>query len=225
MVNQVFLYCIARAAARAGVVIHAVAVLGNHIHIICTDPEGRLPEFTGWLSEYTAKCINASLGRWENLWSSEEPSYVKLESAEDLWDKMLYVLSNPTAAALVGSAEEWPGVVTLPKDFLKGPVEVARPAVFFRPNGPTPATVPFQVVPPAGLGDLPPDEFVRILNEELKLREADLRLQHRQAGRPILGQKAVLAQNPFSYPAGKEPRRNLNPRIAAKNKWRRIEAI
>ncbi len=118
-----------------------------------------------------------------------------------------------------------PICVTLPKDFLKGPIEVARPAVFFRPNGPTPATVPYQVVPPPGLGDLSPEELVRILNEELKLRESDLRLQHRQAGRPIPGQKAVLAQDPFSYPSGKEPRRNLNPRIAAKNKWRRIEAI
>jgi hypothetical protein len=64
-----------------------------------------------------------------------------------------------------------------------------------------------------------------MLADEFDLRERDIRLQHKLAGRPILGRKAVLRQDPFSFPEGREPRRNLNPRIAAKDKWRRIEAI
>jgi hypothetical protein len=35
----------------------------------------------------------------------------------------------------------------------------------------------------------------------------------------------VLAQNPFARPPRGEPRFALKPRIAARDKWRRIEAI
>ncbi len=35
----------------------------------------------------------------------------------------------------------------------------------------------------------------------------------------------VLAQKPFARPAPGEPRRALNPRVAARDKWKRIEAL
>ena len=225
LINQIFLYCIAVAAKRTNMVLHAVVVLGNHLHIILTDPDARHPEFSRWLFEFTAKCVNASRGRWENLWSTEEPSVVNLERPEDFIDKLLYTIANPVAAALVNKSAEYPGVVSQPKDYLEEPVEIARPEVFFRANGPTPAKVRLQLVPPPGFEDLGVGGFVQMLQDELDLREADIRLQHRLAGRPVLGPKAVLEQNPFAYPHSCEPRRNLNPRIGAKNKWRRIEAI
>jgi hypothetical protein len=193
--------------------------------VVLTDPDARLPEFTHWLFEYTSKCVNASLGRWENLWSREQPSAVRLESLDDILDKILYVMSNPTAAALVPKAEQWPWAISLPKDYLSGPVEVARPELFFRENGPTPATVKLEMVPPAGMEESTTASFVEMLADELELRERDIRQQHKLAGRTILGLKSVLKQDPFSFPEGREPRRNLNPRIAAKDKWRRIEAI
>ena len=224
LINQIFLYCIAYAAKRTGVICHAAAVISNHIHVVLSDPEGKLPEFMHWLFEHTAKCVNASLGRWENLWSSEPPSAVRLETMEDIVDKIQYVWGNPAAAALVSKAADWPGVITGPEDYLKGPVEIERPKIFFRENGPTPPSVKLDIVPPPGIQGSTED-FAAMMAEELELREWDIRHQHRLAGRPIMGKKAILAQDPFEYPAGLEPRRNLNPRIAAKDKWRRIEAI
>jgi putative transposase len=41
----------------------------------------------------------------------------------------------------------------------------------------------------------------------------------------VLGVAAVLAQKPSARPAPGEPRRMLNPRIAARDKWKRIEAL
>jgi hypothetical protein len=35
----------------------------------------------------------------------------------------------------------------------------------------------------------------------------------------------VLAQRTTARPAGGEPRRQLNPRVAARDKWKRIEAL
>ncbi len=53
----------------------------------------------------------------------------------------------------------------------------------------------------------------------------DIRHQLSRAGRSFMGAKAILAQNPFDSPLSREDRRTMNPRSAAKDKWRRIEAI
>lgn len=225
IVNQIILYCIAFAAKKTNIAIHAVVTLSNHIHILLSDPDGRIPEFTQWLFEHTAKCRNASLGRWENLWSSDQPSQLPLESQEDILDKLFYILTNPTAAALVHQAEQWPGVITKPDEFKAGPIEVQRPKVFFRHDGLMPDKVALEIQRPPVCHDMTDEQFVHMVADELELREADLRLQHRLAGKTILGRKAVLAQDPFDYPLGMEPRRNLNPKVAAKDKWHRVEIL
>jgi hypothetical protein len=43
--------------------------------------------------------------------------------------------------------------------------------------------------------------------------------------RAFKGVAWVLKQSPFSRPASVEPRRRLNPRVAAKDKHQRIEAL
>ena len=46
-----------------------------------------------------------------------------------------------------------------------------------------------------------------------------------RTGSRVLGRKTVLSQRWSDRPGTSEPRRELSPRIAARNKWRRIEAI
>ena len=110
--NQNAEYCLALAAERTGVLLHAVCVMSNHWHGVMTDPEGRLPEFLETFHKLLAKAQNASLGRWENLWSSDKTSVVLLASESDVLDKMAYTLANPTVAGLVKSPDEWPGVIS-----------------------------------------------------------------------------------------------------------------
>ncbi len=103
------------------------SVFANHNHCILTDPDGRLPEFQQELNRLTSKCINASLGRWENLWDSTSYSAVKLDSPADILDKALYVLCNSVAAGLVPRSEQWPGFQTRPDSCLAvGPTVVRR---------------------------------------------------------------------------------------------------
>ena len=54
---QAFAYCLAYAAIKTGVYIHAVIVMGNHYHIVVTDPHGVLPVFAELLNKLVAKCI------------------------------------------------------------------------------------------------------------------------------------------------------------------------
>jgi hypothetical protein len=44
-------------------------------------------------------------------------------------------------------------------------------------------------------------------------------------GRKVYGRRAVLQQSWRAQPTSIEPRRNLRPRVAARSKWSRIEAL
>src|SRR5262245_1087303 len=68
LTNQIVAYCLALAADRTGVLLHAVCVLSDHWRGVVSDPQARLPEFLGYYHKLVAKAVNASLGRWENLW-------------------------------------------------------------------------------------------------------------------------------------------------------------
>ena len=59
-----------------------------------------------------------------------------------------------------------------------------------------------------------------VAQEEAKA--ADVR---KTEGRRVLGSKAVRRQSPFSHPKTTSDRRRLRPRVASKNKWRRIEML
>jgi putative transposase len=223
--NAIFLYCLALAAEKTGVLIHAVCVMSNHWHAVLSDPMGRIPEFMEHLHKYVAKCVNASLGRWENLWASEQPSLVRLVDDEDVLKRLVYTLTNPVEAFLVEHGAQWPGLHTSPEQLLQGPLAAARPAVFFRENGPTPAVATLKISRPAIFTDLDDAAFVEKLRAAIAQREQELHDEARRRGIRFLGVQRVRAQRHSDTPQSIAPRRNLKPRVAAANKWRRIEAL
>jgi hypothetical protein len=50
-------------------------------------------------------------------------------------------------------------------------------------------------------------------------------VERNRIGRSVLGRRAVLALRWSDRPDTREPRRELDPRVAARSKWRRIEAL
>jgi REP element-mobilizing transposase RayT len=108
-INDIFLYVLALAASRHGVLVHAFCVLSNHAHLVVTDPRGRLPAFMQYLDSLVAGSVNASLGRFEAFWATDG-SYSAVEplDADDVLAKTAYVLANPVAAGLVRRGPEWP---------------------------------------------------------------------------------------------------------------------
>jgi putative transposase len=214
-VNEVFLYVLAVAAERFRIQVHAFCVLSNHYHLVVTDPHARLPAFHQFLDALVARALNAYLGRWEAFWAPNSYSAVTLVSPGDVLDKAAYVLANPVAAGLVRSGRLWPGLWS-PPEWIGGPaIEVRRPKHFFDPNGSLAETARLQLTPPA---DFSADEFRDRLSAALAERDA-------AAPGPFLGASRVLAQKPTGRPAQAEPRMTLNPRVAARDKWKRIEAI
>jgi putative transposase len=221
-VNEVFLYVLALAAQRSGVEIHAFCVLSNHFHLIVTDPDARLPAFHQFLDALVARAVNAFLGRWEAFWAPNSYSAVRLLSASDVVEKAAYVLANPVDAGLVASGSAWPGLWSKPEWMGRATLEVRRPKHFFDPDGGMPEVVRLRLATPPGLESA--EHFRNELERSLVEREKKARRRYGVRG-GFLGVARVLAQKPMASPASREPRRNLNPRVAGRDKWKRVEAL
>ncbi len=218
--NAVFLYLLAVAARRFGVEVHAFCVLSNHFHLVVTDPCAQLPAFHQFLDALLARALNASLGRWETFWAPNSYSAVTLTSPSDILDKAAYVLANPVAAGLVRAGRLWPGLWSAPEWIGGEALEVHRPKLFFDEKGVLPERASLRLTPPAGFTSAEAfrDELAAALSE----REARASLDTPGG---FVGVARVLAQKATGRPAPGEPRRALNPRVAAKDKWKRIEAL
>ena len=223
-INEIFLFCLAHAAAKYRVELHAAVCLGNHYHIVATDLEGRTPRFMHWFNEFVAKCVNVERGRWGALWEPEGYSAVVLVENDDVLDKMLYTLANPVEAGLVRYGNEWPGFRSDPDDFCRR-VYVARRPRFFSPTGDLPERVKVRFVKPRRYAHLTDGEYRELVTEKCEVREKAIQDRFRREGRKFLGVLKVRTQNPEARPASHEETRGMNPRIACKRKWPRIEAI
>ncbi len=221
--NEIFLYVLALATRRFEMQVHAFCVLSNHFHLVVTDPHARLPAFAQYLESLVARAMNASLGRWESFWAPSSYSAVALASPDDIVAKAAYALANPVAPGLVRRARDWPGLWSAPERIGVETVRARRPTKFFRPNGYLPEWAELELTPPAGFGSA--EDFRRRLTEALAELEEKARHELASNGRGYVGASRVLAQNPLARPARGEPRRQLKPRVAAHDKWKRIETI
>ncbi len=221
--DAIFRYVLAVAANRYEILVHAFCVLSNHFHLVVTDPHARLPDFHRYLDGLVARAMNCSLGRWEHFWGPDSYSAVRLETADAVIEKMVYVLANPVAAGLVRRGREWPGLWSDPS-LIDGDAFVAeRPKEFFRSIGKMPASASLRLHRPPGFetDDAFPERLAKALCEAEDHAAAELANE----GRSFLGAARVLAQEPHAHPAPGEPRRELNPQVACRAKWKRIEAL
>lgn len=224
-VNGIIRYCLAVAAARFGVLLHAFAFLSNHYHIVATDLSGQLPLFMHDLDLLLARALNALNGHFESFWAPGTYSAVALTTADAVLEKIAYTLANPVAAGLVARSDLWPGVISRPSDVGAEPVLVSRPSQFFRADGPRvlPAQVPLALVAPPALADVPLATVRARIEEHLTAHEEQARRQ--RGGRAFAGSRQVLRQSPFARPRERDLRFRLDPRVAGREKAARIEAL
>jgi REP element-mobilizing transposase RayT len=222
-VDAIFKYLLAVAAHRYGIRLHALCVMSNHVHLVLTDPRGDLPAFAQYLASGVARATNSAHGRWESFWAPGSYSAVKLLTPTDVVAKMAYVLANPVAAGLVRHGRDWPGLWSSPESIGGPAVDVERPRFFFDPNGPMPRNAALRLTRPAGFES--PEDFDTQLAHALAELEAQAEANLSSEGRIFLGAGRVLTQKPTDRPASGEPRRALSPRVASRDKWKRIEAL
>jgi hypothetical protein len=228
--NNAFIYCLALAAIRAGVEVLFVVAMSNHYHAGLHDPDGNFPIFSEHFHALLARCLNTHHGRFENFWSCEPTSVVRLLEAKDVLEKMVYAYANPASADLVDAIEEWPGVSSFQAALTAGQLTATRPTFFFRSDGKDPKdrlpeVVTLPIVKPRAFADHTQVEWSSLMTERVRGAETAHRARRVAAGSSVLGREAILAQNPFDCPQSAEPHFGISPRIAAKSKWTRIEAL
>jgi hypothetical protein len=141
-------------------------------------------------------------------------------------DKVAYVLANPVG--LVKKAADWPGATALPSVLNAVPVVATRPEYFFRAEkdgGAMPESVTLTFQPPPAIDDGSQQEYASLVRTAVARieEEADERL--RSGSTTLLGAQGIEAQSWKDRPGDAEPRRKLNPNVACRDKWLRIERL
>ena len=225
MTPELFGYCVALAAKRHGILIHAIMVLSNHWHALLTDPHGKLPDFCRDVHALVGRALNAHLGRWEAFWSSQRVSLVETEDPEDVWEKLVYTATNPVKDGLVKKASDWPGLRTSVHDVTREPRQFKRPKIRFFRRSKLPEQASLKLSVPPQFQHLGKEEFARQFSERVQRHEAKLRAQRKEEGKSYLGAHAIMRQSRDDSPNTKELRRGLDPAIATKDRKRRIARL
>jgi putative transposase len=222
LTTQIFLYCIAMAARKTGVKVHAACVMSNHWHAVVSDSGTDVADFYAWVHKYVAKAVNCAMKREENMWAAEKASVVTLESPEDMINKIVYTLCNPVSAHLVARAESWMGVWLYRRSHSR---TVKRPNVYFKDDGTMPETAELLIHPSPGHEHLSTEAYEKLIAERIALEETNIANDMTATNKRFMGMDAVLRQPHRERPKSIEPRGGMNPRFAASNKELRINAI
>jgi hypothetical protein len=212
--SNLYLYCLGVAAQRHNIAVHAVVLMSTHEHLIVTDPRGRLPLFLRELHRMFALGVK-ELRKWEGaMWDHERPSVVHLCTPEAIVEKLAYVMANPVAAGLVRTANEWPGVRTLPNELGHRLLTARLPRQFFDPTkGIWPLRVTFELVLPV-LPGMDAEALRAAVATELGEHEERARKSVRAKGFAFMGSARVLKASPYDRARSWEPLRSRNPHFA-----------
>lgn len=138
-------------------------------------------------------------------------------------DKLVYTATNPVKDNLVDRVHHWPGVNGLHALLTRQPLRAKRPWHFFRRDGAMPEAVELRLTLPPELG--PEADVLDELRQRVTAVEDAMASERQRTGQRGYGRRAVLQQSWRGQPQSTELRRNLRPRVAARSKWSRIEAL
>jgi len=221
--NNAFIYCLAVAAERYQIDILDFVQMSNHLHDGIYDRDGNAPAFYEHFHKLLARCMNALRGRWENFFSSEQVCVVRLETREDVINKLVYIATNPVKDDLVARVEDWPGASGYRALMSGEPLRATRPKHFFADDGDMPAEVTLELTIPPEFGDR--ETLLAEVRERVTTVELEAAQRRARTGKRVLGRYAILRQSWRESPTSREPRRGLRPTIAARSLWARLEAI
>ena len=223
LVVQIFLYTLAHAANKYGILLHDFVALSNHDHLVLTDPHTKRPAFLQLFHSLVARAVNAAFGEWDALWSAQPYSAPRLLEPDDILRKLVYTLANPVAAGLVRYCKDWSGPTSWNMEY-GVPIKIPRPPVFFSKD--MPDELELVIHRPAGLRpELTDRELRALVREQAHEKERELIGKMAEAGRAFMGMRRVLKQARHDTPSSRDERRGIRPTIAGRSKWARIQAL
>ena len=104
-------------------------------------------------------------------------------------------------------------------------IVVERPKAYFRSDGDMPERIELTFHKPPGFEHLTVDEFRALVTHRVEAVEAEAAEKRRRTDQRILGRRAIRKQHHEESPASYAEHFKLNPQVASRDKWRRIEAL
>jgi len=228
-VLNAFIFCLAVAADRYGIMVHAICVMSNHVHIDLTDPFLKVSEFRRDFKSLLARSLNCHYSRWEYFWAPDD-GMQEVDTQEAAADGMVYTCTNPQAAGLVAKATAWPGLISTCADLGDtddncGAWKAHKPLFFFShsEDSTLPDTAVLRLTPHPLAED--PKSFVEGIKKRIHAFEEKKRVERKKEGQEVLGAAAVLARRWYDTPNTCADRRRLNPRFAEPDTERRIQTL
>ncbi len=223
--NRIVAYVVAVMSKKWNIHVHAFIVMGNHWHVCLTDPDGAIVEFQRDCHNFIARALNVHHNEDESVWNSSQSSRVECVEPDDLVGRIAYTMANPVEAGLVRFGSSWPG---LRRAWPSKPRTIEKPPRFFRgadKGGDWPAEATLELVRPPGYEELSDDDLAGVIGGAIDEREQRFRDQRDAEGKPFLGRRRVLEQSRHDRPRTPEPRFRISPKVACRDKWRRIERL
>lgn len=222
--SECFAYCLAEAAQRFGVIVHAAVVMSNHLHIVITDTRAELPRFAHLFFTQLAKATNARTGHTESVFARTGRYHcLELLTEEAIAHEIAYLLANPAKAGLVERASDWPGFITAAEDMFARRVYTAsvglNPYLACRKA----KTLDLQVEAPPSVENV--EGWVRLVAAEQEQLERQAREVRRAAGVGTKGAAAVRSERWFRKPNTHAKLFQLTPTLAERRRSIRIEGI
>ena len=215
-ISRVFLYCLFVCASQLGIEVHAAMLMSNHLHLVVTDPTGRLSVFLCRFHALLARCTQA-LRDWRGtVFEDTECSVVALRSPQAIIEKIAYVVGNPVEAQLVEYARDWPGVSGWQSKAKRRWPQVLKPTVYFRKNNHRypPAVLPVFSLPKELLVTYGDAATRRAINDEIRRIERGARWERSKSGRKVVGVDRVCRGSTRERAKSSAPPISLNPNFA-----------
>jgi hypothetical protein len=216
--NNFIGYCLAHAAAKYGIQVHASVWMSNHHHTDVTDPHGDLVAFKQLLHSMIARGVNALRGRDDTFWSGDKACDTRRASDDESLEDLVYTLINPVKAGLVKWSHLWPGFTTAGWRFGETRSFV-RPDWFFDENGDMPERVSLTLVRPPIFSELDDGQLYQRLMDRVRERELAIQRERRAKGRRFMGLIKLRKQGWNQAPVSFEERFTIAPKVAGSSKW------
>ena len=207
--NDLIVGVLGRAQRKYGMRIHALAVLSNHAHLLLSpDTPQQLARFM----EYVAGNVAREVGRlhdWrEKLWSRRYRSIVVSHEEDAQVGRLAYILGQGVKEGLVERPQHWPGVhcaqALLTGAELEGTWFDRAAEYEARRRGAAITYADFATSERVVFSPLPCWAMLEAEDYRERIAAIVRRVveegRDERAGRPVLGKRAILTQDPHNRP-------------------------
>lgn len=212
-------YCLAHAANKYNIRVHACVFMSNHYHADVTDPDGNIVAFKQLFHSMLARGINALRGRFETVWNRDKACDTRrpTKDAKAMRD-LVYTLTNPVKDGLVKWGDQWEGFTTYGWRFEESR-RFRKPSFLFDPQGNMPEHVNLTLHRPPIYSHLSDDELFDLIMDAVRKCEIGWHETFRRSNRRFVGVGKLRRQR-WNVPSRSfEERFTQTPGVAAKSTW------